>query len=243
MTDVSEVTEANPQPVPSTFRLVAIWIAVFVPATALFILLERTRPPGLYWWSWLIASAQLAIGLWVYRHYYRDQISLWTVRGWPWAAAAFLGLSVIWYTIGIPTFWPDRTMAVAGLELFKFLVFIGFTEELWFRGIWFAMFHNRLVPSVILGSVAFGLIHLAHDPVWALFAAAFGAVFAAARYRGASIVQLALAHGILNWTMKLVAPVSEFRIGHGILLLVLPPVLCLVLSAILLFWRHEKQPG
>ena len=241
MTGVSEATDAKAQPVPSTLRLAAIWIAVFLPTIALLILLKRTRPPGLYWWSWLITSVQLAAGLWVYHRYYKEHIPLWTLHGWAWAAAAFLGLSAIWYTIGIPTFWPRGTIIMAGLELFKYLVLIGFTEEFWFHGIWLAMFHIRLVPSVIFGSLVFGLIHLAHDPVSALFSGAFGAVFAAARYRGASIIQLALAHGILNWVMGLLLPVSEFRIGHGMLLLVLPPVLCVGLSASLVFWGRRKS--
>ena len=85
------------------------------------------------------------------------------------------------------------------------------------------------------------IIHLAHGPVSALFAGTFGAVFAAARYRGASIIQLAFVHGILNWVMKVVLPASEFRVGHGVVLLVLPPVLCLALSAILVFWGRKNS--
>jgi hypothetical protein len=125
--------------------------------------------------------------------------------------------------------------------LLRYVVLIGYTEELWFRGLWFAMCRHRFVPSVVLGSVIFGLSHSAQgwQAVW--MTAWVGGVFASARYCGAALVPLALVHGVMDWLNLRMLPGVQLRIERGSFWLVVSGM-CLLLSGVLLFLGHRRQP-
>jgi len=63
---------------------------------------------------------------------------------------------------------PRERATRAALELFRYVVLVGHTEERWFRGFWLAMWRHRFVPSVLVGSLLFGLSHIARglQTVW-----------------------------------------------------------------------------
>ncbi len=81
---------------------------------------------------------------------------------------------------------------------------VGLFEEVWFRGIWFAAFDGTVIGGVIAGSVVFGLVH--YSPVLAgrgvdtfIGAALVGFVYGSARFAGAGILPLRIAHGVFDF--------------------------------------------
>jgi len=90
------------------------------------------------------------------------------------------------------------------VNLGHFLVVVGLFEEVWFRGIWFAVFNGSFLYSVVVGSIVFGLIHYnplirPKDIQSVVLSMSAGSVFAAARYAGAGIIPLGVAHGALDF--------------------------------------------
>ncbi len=220
---------------PSLFVLITIWICVFTPTTVILARLKRTRPKGLYWLTWAIASATLMAGLWVYHHYFGELVSLLNFSGWQWALAVFISLQAMQYSLAVPARNPRENTRKSALELFRFVVLVGLTEEIWFRGIWFAMCHNHFVTSVLLGSLVFGLYHLRHGRYVAVITFFVGMVFASARYRGASIISLALVHGVIDWLNYRMFPASRLRVRENHVL-VLIALWCVLSSAVILLW-------
>ena len=94
------------------------------------------------------------------------------------------------------------------------VVFIGFVEELWFRGIWFHLWKDRLIPAIGLGALVFGAYHWPHGPWVVLSTTGVGFALAAARSRGASLLGLALVHGINNWINQTLLPGINFRFSQ-----------------------------
>lgn len=223
--------------VPALFVLITIWVCVFIPTTVIFARLKRTRPKGLYRFTWAIASAVLVAGLWVYHHYFGELVSLLNFSGWQWALAVFITLQAIQYSLTAPGRSPRENKGKDALELLRFIVIIGLAEELWFRGIWFAMCHNHFVTSVLLGSFVFGLYHLRHGRHTATITFFVGLVFASARYRGASIISLALVHGVIDWLNCQMFPASRLRIRED-RLLVFMALGCILAAAAILMWKN-----
>ena len=236
-----EISECKQiQRTPRPWLLVIIWLAFYLVTGGALIALTTIRPPGIYWWSWVFAMAQLAGCLWVRHAYYQKDISLVSFNGWPWAIFVIVSLQTIQYIVVVPKIGPASGIGFALLELFKFLVLIGYTEELWFRGIWFAMFKNRMLPSIIAGSVAFGIFHLPHGIGSVIISSCVGSVFAAARYRGASIMSLAIAHGLIDWLNNQMLPAKQLRISMGAALIVLP-VACIAITILLVMFSKGKN--
>ncbi len=103
----------------------------------------------------------------------------------------------------------DPTL-VAG-QLVRYVVIIGLAEELWFRGLWMHAAGERFVLAVIVGALLFGLFHLPLGSGRVVTLTALGFLYAAARWRGAPIWSLALAHGTVNTWLTTIAPATAWR--------------------------------
>jgi membrane protease YdiL (CAAX protease family) len=144
-------------------------------------------------------------GLWLAQQHHHGQIHLANLDRWYLALIPFLGFLLL--TMVLTPFVglrKDLSRSDVAKRLFFFLFLVGFSEELWFRGIWFAMFADEFWASVVLGSVVFGFMHYAPGvPGKKIDAMPMiilpGLVFATSRYCGAGILPLAIAHGLFNF--------------------------------------------
>lgn len=98
-------------------------------------------------------------------------------------------------------------------RLANVVLFVALAEELWFRGLWMRSTASSLVLAVVVGALAFGLLHWPLGPGRVATTAALGLLYAAARWRGAPLWALALAHGSVNWVSASLAPATEWRFG------------------------------
>lgn len=90
--------------------------------------------------------------------------------------------------------------------------FVGFVEELLFRGVLQQGLQTRIGtwPSIFLASVIFGLMHSGyHVPEELVFATSMGLVFGVVYDRTDSIVLVTLMHGILNVVLFAVIPLQD----------------------------------
>lgn len=235
------ITECSSvQDTPRPWVLVIIWLALFLGTWGAFIALDTIRPAGTYWWLWVFAIAQLGGGLWVRHAYYQKDIPIFSFKGWPWAIIVLISLQTIQYIAVVPKIGIASGVGFAFLELFKYLFLIGFIEELWFRGIWFAMFRNRALLSIAAGSIAFGIYHLPHGIGSVIITSCIGCVFAAARYRGASILSLALVHGIIDWLNNQILPVKQLRLSTEVTIIVLS-VACIAITIPIVVLSKRKN--
>jgi membrane protease YdiL (CAAX protease family) len=112
----------------------------------------------------------------------------------------FVGLQALQVLVVVPSLKFSYTVPVGIYKVFFYFVLVGFTEELWFRGIWFAAFKNRFLPCVLIGSILFAVPHvITGGPTALLVTFLVGLVFAAARYRGASVLSLTIVHGAVDY--------------------------------------------
>lgn len=157
----------------------------------------------------------LATGLFVWWMYYRKEILLFRLCGWKLGATLLIGLLVISFSLASPKPAFPFTATEFILKVVYFFLFVGLAEELWFRGIIFAIFKNRFIPCVILGSLLFGLAHLTvHSGLDILLFNMFaGFCFATARFRGVSIIVLAISHTVYHLVRFTVF--AEQVIRHG----------------------------
>ncbi|MFI4913358.1 MAG: CPBP family intramembrane glutamic endopeptidase [Sedimentisphaeraceae bacterium JB056] len=100
-----------------------------------------------------------------------------------------------------PKFSKRESFTVCIRQIIFYLVIIGFVEEFWFRGIWFAMFSDyNAVWAIIIGSLLFALIHYINGGVNAVVLTFFiGIAFSTARYYGTSILVLTVVHGWIDY--------------------------------------------
>lgn len=82
------------------------------------------------------------------------------------------------------------------------LIFIAFVEEMWFRGIWFWASRERFVLSVLGSAVFFGCIHIPQGSLAFFVSLGLGFIYGCARWRGASVLGLAIVHSFFNWQHK-----------------------------------------
>lgn len=207
------------------------WGLFYVLSLGLMIALFANRSPATAGWLAGLAMVQLAAGIWLWRRLAAGP--LFDFGGWPWALlalAALLGLeqAVVDHVLGPKLPWP-QTLA-EGLRL---IVLIGLVEELWFRGLWFAFFRDRPWLALGLGSLLFGLFHLPHGGFVVALTAGVGLVFAAARARGASILALGTAHGLLDWCNQILFPGLRFRLDAQWLVWLFPAACVAIGLAIL----------
>lgn len=142
-------------------------------------------------------------------------MDLFSLRGWPFALLVFAGVVALNFSVFTTRSLSVRhinPLAVFG-QIICFICLVGFTEEPWFRGIWFAHFPDRPAVAIIVGSVFFGLMHIHIDVVSAGIALFVGLLFAVTRYCGALLLVLAIAHELIDFTHFDLAPSIGFRFG------------------------------
>jgi membrane protease YdiL (CAAX protease family) len=106
--------------------------------------------------------------------------------------------------------WRGTESALS--SLWNYTVSVSLVEELWFRELWFRICRRRFGSSVLLGSLLFGLYHAPRGWRSVLSTAAIGCVFAVARYRGASLGSLIIAHGLMDWLNRDIMPGARYRL-------------------------------
>lgn len=88
---------------------------------------------------------------------------------------------------------------------------VGLGEEAWFRGLWMRAAQPSAALAVGVGALAFGLLHWPFGLGRVATTAALGALYGAARWRGAPLWALALAHGAVNTVASTAIPASAWR--------------------------------
>jgi len=172
-------------------------------------------------------------GVYIKHKLYKNSFEMFNLKKWSIALLLFLGMEFIQLLLVIPSFNFDTNLFNIFYRAFFLLVLVGYTEELWFRGILFEMFKGRFIPCVILGSFLFGLMHLpGRDFGTFIFTSIAGITFAVARFRGSSILSLAIAHGVMDF-LNQSAFSGELRFSPLLAVLVYP-LACLLLSGILM---------
>lgn len=148
----------------------------------------------------VLGGLMLLWGILVKQKFYKKSFKLFSFRKWQIALLLFLSLEVVQIILINPKLRFGMTFTEAMYKVFYFWIFVGFAEELWFRGIWFEMFKGKFIPCVLIGSFVFGLWHWpAHGLIVFLFSSLVGLAFAVARFKGASILSLSIAHCIIDF--------------------------------------------
>ncbi len=229
----------TPQQPSDLNRLIIIWsIATSLFLSALF-LLTTYKPPMVHMWVWIVGFVHLGTALFLRRHYFRSKINILCFEKWHLALIVLVGVQTADYLFVSHTIGPRNGATLAIINFFYFHIVIGFAEELWFRGLWLAMFKNRFITGVILGSIIFGLYHITHGLQTVIFTTFIGAMFAVARYRGTSILTLAMAHGLMDWFNLEMFPGASFRLSNTAILFLFP-LLCLILAITLYYIPVNK---
>lgn len=196
-------TEINWFNKPTWPLLAAAWLGGIVGGSVIMGVGRVILPEHLAPFMLLAALVGMFFGIGVWLLWYRKELDVFSLKGWPVALSIFLGL-LLSELICAAAYPRAGVLSLAGAwTLFYCVVLIGFTEELWWRGIWFAMFRGRPLLCIVAGSLLFGLAHYQLHGLRSVFMASLvGLVFAVARYRGVSIGALALAHGINDWVAQ-----------------------------------------
>ena len=187
-----------------TWVSVALLILVWSPVPVMHWMRHRKKnalPAKCLPWQGVFA---IIIGLWLAYQHHPGDVGLTSFHHWYLALIPLLGFVIL--TMMVAPFVglrKDLHGSVVVKRALYFLVFVAFPEELWFRGIWFAMVGHAFWPSVLLGSVIFGMMHWSPgvpgrtiDAIPMIVLS--GLVFATARFQGAGVLPLALAHGIFD---------------------------------------------
>lgn len=226
---------------PTWPALAAAWLAgvggaAFSIAAGKMILPEYLAPFAL-----LAIFLSLSFGVAVWRLWYRAEIDVFSIKGWPVALAIFIGLLLSEFVNASAHLRGDVLHPKTLIALFYCVVLVGLQEELWWRGIWFSMFKRRPVMCILVGSLLFGASHyLLHGFRSVGMAFFVGLAFAAARHRGVSIGALSLAHGFNDWIAQGHVVRWQWHASRGRIDLVLYAI-CLLLTAWLLFKRRAAS--
>lgn len=132
--------------------------------------------------------------------------------GWTALAKVFAGLQLAEHLLVNHDFLPSAQPSLLLSSLLQSVLLIGLAEELWFRGLWASLWHQRAIPAAGWGSLAFGLYHWPHGGWVILSTAGVGFALAAARLRGASLIGLASVHGLNNWINQSLCPGRDWRL-------------------------------
>jgi membrane protease YdiL (CAAX protease family) len=151
----------------------------------------------------LALLCMLAAGIFVWRRWYRE-MEVFSRSGW--LIGAVIAFAVLLNPLvgGFAAlhFGPWRKL----LATLFWCALVGFSEELWWRGIWFEMFADRPRLCILGGSLAFAAYHFPFHGFALMIKSGFvfsvfsvGLLFCAARRRGASVGVLAAAHALVDW--------------------------------------------
>ncbi len=138
----------------------------------------------------------------------RDGLSLSLVCG----ALLVAGRMLIMYSLTLPASPGSITAAALVGDVLFYLVCVGFTEELLFRGLLYRAFDEwRGRRLAIWGSaLAFGLYHIGSQGIAGAIGTGFiGLILAVIRWRAGSIIGLILTHGLIDITSKLMLPTLD----------------------------------
>jgi Type II CAAX prenyl endopeptidase Rce1-like len=132
------------------------------------------------------------------------------------------------------------TLLPALAVLAQQVVTIALAEELWFRGLWMRAAAGRPLLAIFGGAAGFGLYHLHQGAAWIATTAALGVLFAVARWYGAPIWSLALAHGLMNWLNRVALPAAKWRfdptLSRGMFI-------ALILFGAAIIWLFCREPA
>ena len=181
----------------------------------------------------------LLTGLWLAQQHHHGEIHLANLDRWYLALIPLLGFLLLTMVltpyVGLR---KELSRSAVAKRLFFFLFLVGLPEELWLRGIWFAMFADEFWMSVVVGSVVFGFMHYVPGVPGSAMEATrtilAGLVFATARYCGAGVLPLAIAHGLFNFLSLYLLEKTVPRRKDGTPGLTLPMAIVYVLGCLLL---------
>mgnify|MGYP000860478431 CR=1 FL=1 len=122
-------------------------------------------------------------------------------------------------------------------QFVRLIVLIGLAEELWFRGVWFEIVGRNALLSVVAGGALFGLSHLHQGLLMVLITGSAGCAYAAARHRGASLLSLALAHGLMDFANGILFPGAAARFSLTAIMVIAPALILTVALALMLIGR------
>jgi CAAX amino terminal protease family. len=201
-------------------------LVCYAAFTGSVIYLVSVRPPGFQLWLATVSLGQLVIGvLLAWRCKLEGVIA--SRRSWGFALLLLAVLQVAEYVVAVHRLPLRLDLVVVAKEFLRYVIMIGLAEELWFRGLWFKVWANRTWPSVVGGSVLFGLYHAAAGWNAIVTTAAVGFVFAVARRAGASLLMLAVVHGMMDLMNRFVLPGVSWRFPQTVATLVFA-LLCVV---------------
>lgn len=224
---------------PTPLNLALVWFVAYGGGMGmLWLAIKLSKFVSPIFLATVAGGLILAVGLWVWRAWYSREIDLFSLKGWEKVLVVCAILEVGNYVLEIPVIKGASIMGAAA-SLVWFMLFTGILEEVWWRGIWFAMWRGRPFISIVAGAALFASVHcLQHNFGGILVVFAMGLVLGVTRHRGASIGMLAVAHGVLfNWFNNTVLIwKSRQLIGRPSWDMLLSPLYC-ALAAGILFYR------
>ncbi|NLF30369.1 MAG: CPBP family intramembrane metalloprotease [Planctomycetes bacterium] len=217
-----------------------LWLLVLFPL-AFVGLAVRLLVPG----HWLAAHAHtlrtalpavhLAAGLVAW--YALVRRPLFSLRGWAWASVLLIGMMAVQSVVVQRGLGPADRPGWLAWQFVRLIVLIGLAEELWFRGVWFEIVGRNALLSVVAGGALFGLSHLHQGLLMVLITGSAGCAYAAARHRGASLLSLALAHGLMDFANGILFPGAAARFSLTAIMVIAPALILTVALALMLIGR------
>lgn len=234
----TEITWLNS---PTALKLAIVW-TVGIGAGNILIGFGKASSPY-YMLPFALAALVLMFftGVIVWRSWYPEEIDVFSLKGRGAGLLIFLGPLLLETTLAVPQLRPALWHYSGFMKLLWCVFAIGLLEELWWRGIWFAMWKNRPLICILVGSLAFGISHFQLHGFEKMVTAFFiGLVYAAARYRGTSIGVLALAHGFNDWIGQGHVIKWNWQVGNRAIDSALI-VVCILLVAVILKTERIKK--
>ena len=121
-------------------------------------------------------------------------------------------------------------------RLIHYLLFVALAEELWFRGLWMRATWGRFFLSVGGGALGFAVLHWPAGLGAVATTGALGVLFGVARWHGASLLGLVLAHGIMDWVSRVLVPAENWRFSPIIAQLVFCFLILAAAGLIHFYW-------
>jgi membrane protease YdiL (CAAX protease family) len=179
-----------------------------------------------------------------------DELGL-SWRGWQLGLAAGILLSAGRWLVVAGVDWgapaPVLTWEKALWDIVFYFLVVGLVEELLFRGLIYHAFEtwHGAVWAVIGSSLVFGIYHFGSQGIAGAAATAFlGAILALARNRGAGLIGLAAAHGLMDlvtmWNAPAIDPthLQDIRITQPLLI---AAGYVIILAFPIWLWRGMKS--
>lgn len=209
------------------------WAILFLPTAFVLWYLLLVKPAGWPQWLNMVSIAQLALGEFARRRLFGDVMAVTGRTGWPWALVALAVLQVGQWSFANHMLGDLDPILEPLMRLVHLVILVGYVEELWFRGLWHHAARRLTLGHVLIGALIFALYHWPQGYRTVIFTFSVGLVYGAARVRGAPILALGLAHGIMNWLNMTGVPAIGLRFDQPAMLIGFP-LICLLASALML---------